>query len=174
MQNDSNKVTETIQDLESCKATILERHSDNPSLCLRFDSVFKQLINSLNYNTGALQSATVTFKPEPLTKMIGRDIDVKVKTGKLELKPLEVDEIEVFKEKIQSVYDSFLTRENTDLLDSLQDIEIRGVAKLARVPNFEKVAIDGKLIDNIKKAITAKNELEAKKAEELKNLSATK
>ena len=174
MQNDSNKVTETIQDLESCKATILERHSDNPSLCLRFDSVFKQLINSLNYNTGALQSATVTFKPEPLTKMIGRDIDVKVKTGKLELKPLEVDEIEVFKEKIQSIYDSFLTRENTDLLDSLQDIEIRGVAKLARVPNFEKVAIDGKLIDNIKKAITAKNELEAKKAEELKNLSAVK
>lgn len=174
MQDDSNKVTETIQDLESCKATILERHSDNPSLCLRFDSVFKQLINSLNYNTGALQSATVTFKPEPLTKMIGRDINVKAKTGKLELKPLEVDEIEVFKEKIQLVYDSFLTRENTDLLDSLQDIEIRGVAKLARVPNFEKVAIDGKLIDNIKKAITAKNELEAKKAEELKNLSVTK
>lgn len=174
MQNDSNKVTETIQDLESCKATILERHSDNPSLCLRFDSVFKQLINSLNYNTGALQSATVTFKPEPLTKMIGRDIDVKVKTGKLELKPLEVDEIEVFKEKIQSIYDSFLTRENTDLLDSLQDIEIRGVAKLARVPNFEKVAIDGKLIDNIKKAITAKNDLDARKSEELKNLSAGK
>ena len=149
----------TIEDLNNLNEVIQERHKDNPSLCLRFNSVFKQLSNSLGgFKGGSFQPTVNTFVPSPLTKVNGKEIKEAVST-KLNLKPIEVDEVDAFREKIQEIYNSFLSRETTDLLDSLEPIEIRGVAKLAGVVDFEKVEVDGKLVEDIKQAITAKNDL---------------
>jgi hypothetical protein len=155
----------TIEDLNNLNEVIQERHSDNPSLCLRFNSVFKQLSNSLGgYKGGSFQKEISGFVPTPLTKINGKEIKERVST-KLDLKPIQVDEVDAFRNKIQSIYDSFLNRETTDLLDSLEPIEIRGVAKLAGVEDFDKVPVDGQLVEGIKKTITAKNDLAKEQAD---------
>ena len=155
----------TIEDLNNLNEIIQERHSDNPSLCLRFNSVFKQLANSLGgFAGGSFQKESNAFVPTPLTKVSGQEIKEKI-SAKLNLKLLEVDEVEAFREKIQSIHDSFLSRETTDLLDSLEPIEIRGVAKLAGVVDFDKVPVDGQLVEDIKKTITAKNDLQIAQAD---------
>ena len=79
------EINQTIQDLEDCKNVILERHKDNATLCLRFDSVFKQLINSLNHNSGTLSTAKASFEAKPLTKILGRDVKEK-SSAKINLK----------------------------------------------------------------------------------------
>ena len=167
MNKDSDKIKETITDLESCKETILERHSNDKSLCLRFDSVFRQLINSLNYTTSQVQSVGSKFEPKPLNKVMGTKINVKAKSEKLVLKPLQVDAVKSFKEKINAIYESFTSRENPDLLEALEEVEIRGVAKIAGVPDFEKAKVDSQFIDVIKKAIDDKADTTTKK-EDLK------
>ncbi len=149
----------TIEDLNNLNEIIQERHKENLSLCLRFNSVFKQLANSLGgFAGGNFQKITNEFIPKPLTNVIGKEIKESVST-KLNLKPIEVDEVEAFRNKIQSIYDSFLNRETTDLLDALEPIDIRGVAKLAGVKDFDKSPVDGQLIEYIKKSILAKNDL---------------
>lgn len=155
----------TIEDLNNLNEIIQERHKESASLCLRFNSVFKQLANSLGgFAGGSFQKSTNEFVPTPLTKVTGKVIKEIVST-KLNLKPLEVDEVEAFREKIQLIHDSFLSRETTDLLDSLEPIEIRGVAKLAGVEDFDKVPVDGQLVEDTKKAITATIELHKAQAD---------
>lgn len=151
----------TIQDLEECRDRILQRHEGDTTLCLRFDSVFKQLINTLKANTGDVIEQENSFIPKPLTNVFGKKIN-KSENVKLQLKPIEVDEVEAFREKIQLIYNGFVGRETTDLLDALTEIEIRGVAKLAGHKNFDKSAVDGVFIEEIKTLITKQAELKVK------------
>lgn len=167
---DKDLINQTILELQSTNESILERHKDNPTLCMRFDSVFKKLINSLNVGSGSLVTEQSSFVPEPITKVFGKEI-VPIKSGKMVLKPLEVDEVEAFRERIQLIYESFPDREVKDLIDSLDEIDIRGVAKIAGIENFDKVAIDGKLIGDIKASIRTAAVLEIKKATEIKKLN---
>lgn len=161
----SDKINQTITDLEVCKNGILERHKEDTSFCLRINSVFTQLANSLSYNTGSINATEKAFVPQPLENVLGMKIDEK-KSAKMNLTAPEVDEVAAFKEKIQLIYDGFLTRENPELKESLEEIEVRGVAKLAGIENYATAKIDGNLLNRIKKAITAKNELAAAKAAE--------
>lgn len=166
----SDKINQTITDLEVCKNGILERHKEDTSFCLRINSVFTQLANSLSYNTGSVNATEKAFVPQPLENVLGMKIAFK-KTTKMNLAAPEVDEVEAFKEKIQLIYDGFLTRENPELKESLEEIEVRGVAKLAGIDNFATAKIDGTLLNRIKKAITTKNELAAAQEVEKANLN---
>ena len=164
------KIELSIQDIESCRTLINQRHKDNPSFMLRIDSVFNQLINTLRVLTGnGIKSNSDVFKSIPINKFLGKTIKVKSKNN-LKLPNLSVDEVEAFKEKIQLIYNSFPSRNNTDLLDSLDEIEIRGVAKLAGIENFDKISVDGILLDNIKLKIQQKQELEEKQEQERQKL----
>ena len=152
---------QTIEDLQETRDTISERHKDNPTLTLRIGSVFNQLINSLGVHVGAVVSPTVVsgaWKPEPLNKVLGKDIST---TPKRDLKPIEVDDVAAFKEKMQTIYDNFLNRENADLKDALEEVEMRGVAKMAGVDTWETQKVDGNFINKIKKAIESKAKLSA-------------
>lgn len=170
---DKELIIQTVQDLEDCKNKILERHSNNISICLRFGNVFDQLVNSLNLTTGSLKETNSNYTPEPITKFFGEQIKDK-RRKPLKLQSIEVDEVEVFRAKVEMIYESFLTRENTDLIESLEPIEIRGVAKLAGVADFDSLKIDATFIETIKKAIVEKSKLKTKQETEVLKLSAKK
>lgn len=159
-------VQKTVDDVRELLDKILERHREDPTFCLRTESVFNQYINSLSYITGQVNERSNVFSPKPLESVAGKKVKAR-DTEKLELKPIEVDEVEAFRKKIQLIYDGFLNRQNVDILDSLQEIEIRGVAKIAGIEDFDTAPVDGVLIQRVKDAITAKNDTSTKQ-EELK------
>ena len=159
-------VQQTVDDVRELLDKILERHREDPTFCLRTESVFNQYVNSLSYITGNVNERSNIFSPKPLESIAGKKVNPR-DTDKLELKPIEVDEVEAFRKKIQLIHDGFLNRENTDILDSLQEIEIRGVAKIVGIEDFDTAPVDGVLVQRIKDAITVKKETETKQ-EELK------
>ena len=160
-------VQQTVDDVRELLDKILERHREDPTFCLRTESVFNQYVNSLSYITGNVNERSNIFSPKPLESIAGKKVNPR-DTDKLELKPIEVDEVEAFRKKIQLIHDGFLNRENTDILDSLQEIEIRGVAKIVGIEDFDTASVDGVLVQRIKDAITVKKETETKQ-EELKD-----
>ena len=160
-------VQQTVDDVRELLDKILERHREDPTFCLRTESVFNQYINSLSYITGNVNERSNIFSPKPLESIAGKKVNPR-DTDKLELKPIEVDEVEAFRKKIKLIHDGFLNRENTDILDSLQEIEIRGVAKIVGIEDFDTAPVDGVLVQRIKDAITVKKETETKQ-EELKD-----
>ncbi|GAB0154744.1 hypothetical protein CHRYSEOSP005_00040 [Chryseobacterium sp. Alg-005] len=155
------QVQETINDVQELKDKILERHQQDPTFCLRTESVFNQYINSLSYITGTVnpQTASYGFTPQPLKSVIGKPIGEKSST-KLNLPVISNDDIEAFKETVQLLHDGFLDRENVQLLDSLKEIEIRGVANIAGLDDFREAEINGAYIEKIKEKIKANKDLE--------------
>lgn len=158
-------IDETIFDLQEVQERILKRHQGDLTFTLRIDSVFKTLINSLNANTGNVSDTKSTFKPKPLKNILGVSVSHSENT-KLQLKPIEQNDIEEFRDKVQKAYDTYLERETIDLKDSLRELEIRGVAKLAGIEDYDKVPADEKLINRTKEAIQKKNEVLAKQEAE--------
>jgi len=155
------QVQETINDVQELKDKILKRHQQDPTFCLRTENVFTQYINSLSYITGMVnpQTASYGFSPQPLKSVIGRSVGEKTAT-KMVLPVISTDDVEAFKETVQFLHDGFLDRENIQLLDSLKEIEIRGVASLAGLDDFREAEINGAYINAIKEKITANKNLE--------------
>ncbi|WP_428067383.1 hypothetical protein [Chryseobacterium gambrini] len=175
---DQTLVEETIQDIKYCKEKILERHEGDTTFTLRVDTVFNQLINSLAYTTGNVvpEQRTGKFQPKPLQNVLGTKIHRNSEsTPKLE--PLDVDKANAVKEQIQLIYDSFPNREDAELLENLKDWQIKGVAKVAGLQDYDTTEIDGDFIRQIKDKIQAnKDEAAAKdlKKDELSKGSTAK
>ncbi|AZA82178.1 hypothetical protein C1637_09890 [Chryseobacterium lactis] len=157
------QVEETIKDVEEMKAKILKRHQDNLTFCIRTESVFNQYVNSLSYATGTVRSeGKGAFKPQPLTSVLGKQVKTPVPKT-LQLTPISISDEESFKETIQLLHDNLLNRDNIDLLDSLKEIEIRGVAKVAGLNDYREAKIDGAYIEKIKEKIIANQNLETER-----------
>lgn len=164
---DPIKIQQTIDDLKEVQEKISERHKDEPTFNLRVNSVFNQLINSLSVTTGGVTERAVSgFTPKPLASIAGKNLAGKRNVKIADVKPEKEQTLEEFRENVQKAYDSFLNRETTELKDSLFEDEIRGVAKLAGLEDFQDAKVDGHYINKIKKAITSKNDLDVKKATE--------
>lgn len=167
---DQELVQETIQDLQEVKEKILTRHQGETTFTLRVDTVFNTLINSLAHTTGNVVNTTRPgkFEPQPLTSIAGAKI---VQSGsnlpKLE-KVIDVDKAAAIKEQIQLIHDSFQDREDSELLENLKDWQIKGVAKVAGIKDFETASIDGGFVRDIKDKIQANKE-EAAAKDKLKN-----
>lgn len=153
---DQKLVEETIQDIQEAKDKILKRHEGDTTFSLRVDTVFNQLINSLGNSTGNIVPSQKpgSFVPKPLTNVVGQKINTK-NTEPLKLPTLEVDKAQAFKDEIKLIHDGFLKRENIDLLDSLKEIQIRGVAKIAGVDDYETDTINEEFVQKIKDKIQA-------------------
>ena len=164
---DPIKIQQTIDDLQEVQERISERHKDEPTFSLRVNSVFNQLINSLSVNTGRVTDRAVSgFTPKPLGTIAGKSVSGKRNVKISDTKTEKEQTIEEFRENVQKAYDSFPDRESKELKDSLFEDEIRGVAKLAGLDDFQEAKIDGHYINKIKKAIADKKELDDKKAAE--------
>lgn len=167
---DQELVQESIKDLQECKEKILKRHEGETTFTIRVESVFNQLINSLAVTTGNVVDTTRPgkFQPKPLTNIAGAKIrENSTVLPKLE-KVLDVDKANAVREQIQIIHDSFLDREDGELLENLKEWQIKGVAKVAGVADFDTTAVDGDFIRVIKAKIQA-NKDEAADKDKIKN-----
>ncbi|TWP31899.1 hypothetical protein ETU08_00120 [Apibacter muscae] len=156
----------TITDIDEFKKVLLDRHQNNTNLCIRLESVFTQLNNSLKAGLGEMREVTNSrFTPTPLKKVMGQSVEFK-ESKKVELPKFDNDDKEAFKERVNKAYESFLDRDAQDLITSLEEIEIRGVAKIAKIANYKEASIDVPFIEKIKQAIKEKQEADKKKEEE--------
>jgi antitoxin component of RelBE/YafQ-DinJ toxin-antitoxin module len=120
----------------------------------------KRHSNALKQNLGVdISSDLPKPKVAPLTKLFGKEITGKAPVVKDVNKPFRQSSFEVEQKelelKVSELYPRFLTTESDHLLDSLNDIEIRGVAKKAGLPVTETnpKKIDVTFINQIKDAI---------------------
>lgn len=164
MNQDIHKIEATVADIEALRATVKERHSDNVSLVIRFDSVLKQLIDSLSVTIGSKLSSNdlMSFTPKPLQFVAGKPA-----TKEVSRKVIEDKEIQTFVENAKAAYEGFLGRDNHDILEGLDEETLRGVAKLAGLEDFKTAEVNGNYVTAIKDAITAKNKLEHDQKAEL-------
>jgi hypothetical protein len=162
-----------ISELRVSKANVNQLLGNYPMLQIRANNVLETLINGLCHTIGAEvtidgQAGNATFKHVPIT---GGLLDMKAKPvskepiSSMDLQPKE-DDIADLKLRAKEAYDSFLTRESKDLVDSLRDIEVRAVAKLAglEISLTEPKTITVPFIDKIKAAIASKKSIEEAKA----------
>jgi hypothetical protein len=156
-----------IAPLKARIMTDLRRHEN--SLCMQLGQEI-ELVE---------QDAVIQVKSSgPITKLFGKEIKPISRNEKLvvdETKPVTptpaieiktTQEIELQELRVQrdEVYNKFLTAQTDDLLDSLDELVIRAVAKRAGLPVTETnpKRVDAKFIDRIKAAIKKQNELAAK------------
>lgn len=153
---DQKLVEETIQDLKDCKDKILERHEGDTTFTLRVDTVFNTLINSLAYTTGSVvpEQRIGKFQPQPLQTVLGAKIH-RVDSTTPKLEPIDFDKANAVKEQIKLIYDSFLNREDAELLENLKEWQIKGIAKVAGLSDYDTAEINGGFIRDIKDKIQA-------------------
>lgn len=175
MSQEINKIEATVADIEALRATVKERHAENVSLVIRFDSVFKSLIDSLSVMTGSKISNNpiLGFEPKPLQFVAGKHVG----KGEVSEKVIEDQELKMFKQNVDAAYEGFLGRDNNDLLKSLDEETLRGVAKQSGLKDFKTAKVDTNYVTEIKEAIKAKNRNDlAQKAtmEEIESDNSTK
>lgn len=119
--------------------------------------------NALKMQLGQdVDTGTTRVESQPLTRMFGRDITVKPRVVADVNKPFHESSFEVegkeLQIKVDEVYPKFLITESDHLIDSLTELEIRGVAKKAGLPvtDTEPKTINTGFIDEIKEAIRLK------------------
>lgn len=107
--------------------------------------------------------------PATVTKMFGKTIGAPKRVYQQEVNDVDRNEVagnvatQELKEKVLIVYPEFSKMSNDEILDSLSDLEIRGVAIRADLPVTETSPkkIDHKFIETIKDAIAKKAELDS-------------
>jgi len=160
-----DNVKKAIEILNNSKKELNELLLPLPYLNDRSNHVLQSLIGGLSFTINAVsgQESEASFKPTPLTHVIGLSVEHQ-QTDISQAIPTKPD-VDDLRERAKEAYANFNTRKNKDLLESLTDLEIRAVAKLAGmdVSITEPAKIDNAFIDKIKAAIKTKNELDEAK-----------
>ena len=52
MENEQDKIAETVDDIQNLRSKLSDRHADNINLSLRLDSALKAVVGSLGATTG--------------------------------------------------------------------------------------------------------------------------
>lgn len=174
------QIVAAVEEMEGCRDRIMLIFADESLVHLRnrVAEQFNMQIQFLKGKTGVLdftpKEAAGTI--QRVTSFMGTKIEVNAQSNKVDVggspavdelpsgpfvKPATADEVALQEliARIDAVYPTFTGLGNDEILNSLDDLEIRGIAKKAGLPvtetNPEK--IDGKFIDQVKDAIT-KNE----------------
>ncbi|MDV2459879.1 hypothetical protein CMU99_16295 [Elizabethkingia anophelis] len=161
-------IQRAVSYLEEAAGYAVAELANEPMLSLRVGNTVKTLVNGLKHVGGFVGTPTGTFEtavPEAKSFM-GldlSDLDKQKATAKV---VVDLDEKEKYKQDVENLYASFLSREDNDLKDSVSRVLVLGVAKLAGIEldsdNLPK-QVTLKLIREIKAAIEKKAEVEAEK-----------
>lgn len=130
---------------------------------LRVGNSFDTMSRALSVATGGqidkLGENGSTFQPKPLKKLLDMDVDETVKTTDEAVNPRK-EEIERIKQEVTDAYEGFLDRDSAEIIDSVEELIIRGVAKRAGMSvdanTPEKITVP--FIDEIKEAIIVQRE----------------
>lgn len=126
--------------------------------------------------TGEIQNI-LNSEPKPLTKMFGKSVNqnVKPKERTVVLEPVSLKQfaaeqktlsenaaVNELRAKVELLYPEFRTIDSASILDSYDELTIKGVAKYAGLPVSDNSPkkVDTAFIDSIKEAIRVKQEVE--------------
>lgn len=164
----SQNVEQAMEILKNAQAAVHDTLKDFPALQTRAKSVLDTLINGLGHTIGKVADR----QPEPtnhisLAEAWGFAPASDTTPTKAIVAKSDVDEL---RELAKAAYETFLDRDSAALAESLLDIELRAVAKLAGLPvtPTEPKTITVPYIEEIKAAIKSKKLLELQQEDERK------
>lgn len=161
----TNHVEQAITLLQNTKKQVYELLQPFSGLYLQADHLLTVLINGLIFTTqqtDLTRGAESNFDPTPL--VFGDEpIKLAISTPIVDTVHEEVDQLRL---KATELYNNFCKRENKDIVEACNALEIRAVAKLAGInPMDHPEQIDVSFIHTIKEAII-KKEAEQKQMDE--------
>lgn len=138
---------------------------DNEALKNRTDNVLLTLENGLRHFAGIqLTAPESSFVPSSLKDALQKQTSEHSPITEAILSPKDADK-EALRKEAEKAYQSFLERDNKDILESTEDLVIRAVAKKAGIDVTSTIPekIDFTFIDHIKAAIIKKEAIEVAK-----------
>jgi hypothetical protein len=131
---------------------------------LKINNELQRSIDFISLITGTSSGMEATApKLGPAKTIAGKKIEYKATTRPEDVMPDEF-KLQKLKDKVEALYDSFLTISSEDLVKNYEDTVIRGVAKKAKMKvtkdNPAKLTID--FIDEIKMEIMTEQERQTK------------
>lgn len=131
-----------------------------PDLFVRCKGVLETLISGLSHIAGVPvpdSGSNSSFTPSPIISVFGDDVTRAVEIPIDNSKATAADH-DKLKAEAESAYESFLDRSNDDLMEHVEDMVLRAVAKKAglEVTLKDPAVITSEFIDTIKEAIQNK------------------
>ncbi|QIY82555.1 hypothetical protein HER18_02855 [Chryseobacterium sp. NEB161] len=171
-------IVQAIEILETARKEVAALLTEETGLALRVDNTLEKLTNNIKHVGGFgishfddAKSNSVVPVAKTFMGINLEDLEAQQETATVEV---EKGDKEIFISQVKDLYKTFLDRDTKELADSLKgkDLQVLGVARLAgiTVENPSAVKVTQKFINEIKEAITAKNEADKSKEDTLKNL----
>lgn len=157
---ETTQVEQAIVLLQNTQKQVYELLEPFSGLYLQADHLLTVLINGLIFTTQQtdLTNGQSNFNPTPLffsEEPKKLTIPITTSINGIDAVPEEVDKL---RQKAIELYNNFTKRENKDILEACNALEIRAVAKLAGIdPINHPEQIDHVFIQSIKEAITGKD-----------------
>lgn len=128
----------------------------------RCDSVLITLENGLRHMVDmpvihAGDNTVKAFEPTPITHVLGQTVTPRTTFNEADITP-DNEDVSALRREVEEAYKTFATRSNESILESLEDMTIRGVAMKAgvEVTSTYPAKVDAAFIDEIKAAILDK------------------
>lgn len=172
-----DKILTAIQILTQAKEETAELLKDMPMLSIRVENTMGLLIRGINHANGFNVPASEENKESSkLSNFFGLDLEEIKKQDIPAVVEVTKSEKDLFLERIQTLYDGFLDREDKEIVESVPKLDVLGVAKLAgiTVENPASQNITQTFVKSIKKAIQEKKDTEAARLAEQQKLNAEK
>jgi hypothetical protein len=141
--------------------------ANQENLQMRASNVLQTLENGFKHIIGLpleQEGISTGFTPTPITNVLGDDVKQPTPIVVKDINPTDADK-EALRQQALDAYDTFVDRDEKLILESLDEIVIRAVAKRAgmAVTSTEPERVGLEFINEIKATIIAKRELETAK-----------
>lgn len=152
----SEQIKKAIKKIAVLREELKTDLAEIPNLVIRADHTLETLSNGLLHIIGeSPTNQSSTFTPTPITHVLGDDVTQQEKVDLKAITPTNADK-EALKKQATEAYDTFLDRDSNVILESVDDLIIRAVAKKAGMDvtstNPEKITVE--FIESIKEAIS--------------------
>jgi len=164
-------VKKAIALLQNTQKEVNELLQSNSALHLPTDHLLTSVIDGLIFVTQRAeltpQAVTGGFDTTPLIQFYeGKSTEQTIITSLPAVVETPEEEVDKLRRNATELYHHFRQRENKDILEACNALEIRAVAKLAGIdPTNHPEQIDHSFINAIKEAITKKEDQQKKKEE---------
>lgn len=156
--------------LAKAQADVNDLLKDNmfSNIRLRVDNNIRQMLNLMGHYSGEAAAASMPPQQEypPITNFLGEEIERKSSVRAADLVP-DKTEAEIFKQKVEGLYGSIIELDTDTVLNDYRDdqgvLVLRGVGKMAGIPNFKEAEVNVDYIESVKQAIEAKNSFDSSK-----------
>lgn len=162
-----SKIEKIIDIYLDAKAKISDILDNDPNLLLRNMTVLDRLINSLRHSIG-ISIAPVNEVQKPLEYIFGRKLDLVGGAQQQilveELSPKD-QEMENLKRDVSVLYNTIDNRDNSEILESNSELEIRALAKSMGIEysNDDVPNLNSNFINTLRLAVKARKEQEAQR-----------